>query len=259
MQINKQYEYPENLKKYARRDPKTGEITYDYETFQQEINPRITSLTLSPGGKVATTKTKLTKKEQMALSSIAGPGQNFDPIASDPTFSYEYLKKRNLAPTIFEDSGAPTFFDPTLTSAINVNVSKDYIWGEGDVTKLYYYLGYKATDIPQQCQMRLDVSVMSDKDRRYKATIMAGNTAQIAYDGTIKELQIRPLAVCNKPQWQLPKSGAIFFDFAGKYAVQLARASCSPTTSMEQTYKTSRNAVVIQYAGDSQVTCTFIK
>ena len=260
--IMTQYEMAKSMEKYKRIDRDTGKEYYDIEQMQKdEANKRITNVTITPGGKLSTEKKSFSAQEQGIISSLTGkPMSHQESDLNDTILGLELQKKLNTDPIIRQDDGLAVFNDPTAKASATVAVTKDYLWGENDAVKVHYYLGYQVNEVPQQCQLRMDVIVNTNEAKdKYGATVMSGGAAQVSYNGTITGLEIRPIAVCNKPKTALPKSGGVVMEYGDKYAVKFSAATCAPASTASQPYKSSRNAVVIQYGGNSQVTCTFVR
>lgn len=244
-------------KKYMKTDPKTGETTIDFEQLQKDSAVTQSKLTFNPGGKVASSKTWSVKDKMTA--SLLSQGDD-SAIDSESMTGHRKLKFMDKPPTIVPNKGLAKYDSPTLKKEIAVSLPKDYVWGTSDSQKVETQLGYANDAIPANCQLRMDVSLQSDDGQSlYNATIMSGTAEKIGYNGTIRSISARPYAVCNRPSSPLPNSGSILFSYFDKYAVMLQQADCAPTATSTSSGDRGPSSVIVQYPGDSKITCTFIK
>lgn len=247
----------ELINKYLKTDPKTGQSYVDFDQLTKDKAAKQTQQSFTPGGTVAAPKALTIRDKKaasmMAKGDIAGAIQHSKPVSRKLPF----MKK---PPTIITSKDLPFYDNVTLKNRMNVSVPKEFSWGQKDVQTVGDILGYTEQTIPQNCQIRLDTSVLTDDGKNlYNATIFSGNAQKIGYNGTIKTVKARPYAVCNKPEGTLPDSGRILFAYGEKYAVMLQEATCPVSAVNTQSGARPPSSLVMQYVGDSKVTCTFVK
>lgn len=246
-------------KKYLKTDPKTGQSYVDFDQLQKDSSIANTKLTFTPGGKISAAK-EWSAKDKLTASLLAKG--NISDEAAEAIAGKRKLKFMNTPPLIMPNKGLTKYEGPMADKAeISVSIPKDYVWGKSDSQKIESQLGYTTESIPANCQLRVDVSLLTDDGKNlYNATIMSNASDKIGYSGMLKTIEARPYAVCNKPSGTLPSNGGIIFSYFDKYAIMLSQASCATTAgSSSGSHDKGPSSVIVQYAGDSKITCTFVK
>lgn len=243
----------EIAKKYIKTDS-SGKAYVDFNKLKKDMQegPASSTQTLAPGGRVARTKASIARDQQtaelLAQGRISG-----NAVPTDEPARPDFLSG---PPMILKRYDIKKYTSGSLSGSIDVAIPKDYIWGSDDAEKISLALGYKTEEIPSNCQLRLDTIVETDDGNTlYAASIMGGTADSVGYNGLMQAIRVRPLAVCNKPQGELPHTSSILFDANGFYAILLSKASCPVTSTGDRPPR----SVVIQYLGDSKINCTFVK
>jgi len=167
---------------------------------------------------------------------------------------FEGEKQKYVRPPRIMDEhqsyGMTGYYSDRLPLNLTVALMPSYTWSTGDVEQISKHLGYKPSQTPQQCQLRLDGKLKNDKGT-FRGIVYAGQYINIKYDGAISSLTFQPRAVCNPPQGELPQNGGIIMRVGNKLSVQLMRrVTCPPPAK-------SAAVVEITYNGESQASCVY--
>lgn len=145
--------------------------------------------------------------------------------------------------------------NPNWKSGLAVSVAASYLWGPKDIAFIEKRLGYTSDEVPQNCQLKLDVDLQTTKPRpSFSDTIFSGGQSLIKYDDSkLLSVTFQPHAVCNVPQKALPRHGGLITKSGDKYSIQLSgTAECSvPEQAQVPKYLDA------QYGGDSTISCQF--
>lgn len=111
------------------------------------------------------------------------------------------------------------------TSLLRTTVHTPYTWGANDVLTIQNMLGYTATQVQSNCQLRLDsmFSTTGGKVGPVAMNTLAGTTQNILYYGALPStVTFMPKAVCIPPASALPATGMPIMQTAsGNDIVQL--------------------------------------
>ncbi|MDD3181523.1 MAG: hypothetical protein PHD48_01775 [Alphaproteobacteria bacterium] len=238
--------------KYLKTNPQTGQVYIDFMQIQKDKAAENAPAAFVPGGKVTTSKT--TAEQDRDTANLLAQGK-----MPQPVFRPRKLKFMEKPPMLLTSKDLPIYDSGMLEHTLNVSIFKDYTWGVKDAQKITDDLGYTEEAIPTNCQLRLDATLHTDDEKDlYGATIMTGNTKTIPYSGVLKTIKARPYAVCNKPEGTLPLSGSIILKYHDKYAIMLSEANCTLASKAKQSTGKPPSSLVVQYSGDSNITCTFM-
>ncbi|MGE4350960.1 MAG: hypothetical protein AB7E52_02090 [Bdellovibrionales bacterium] len=245
-----------SLQKYIKKDPATGGLTVDFDQMQRDIAARGTKpIVLKPGGTLAK-DTRYSVDDAQAISKFL-----------NKEIAWKDIKRKRVRPpflrkppSIYPDKGFTLFTLGQFTDSLGISVQPGYIWGAKDADLITEYFGYEGDLIPQNCQIRLDLTLHTDDgEDMYNVTLMAGENETVPYAGVLQSVEARPYAVCNRPAGDLPLTGHIIFDYRGKLAAMLSKASCDVVMQSSSSKPKPPSSVVVQYVGDSKVSCTFMK
>ena len=149
------------------------------------------------------------------ISGYESIAANIAQTMSDSSAKYQ------LAPVAIAESPPTNVFG---TAVLQMNVDSHYVFGDNDLSLIREYLGYDASEVSSQCQLRLG-AMTSATGSTDMANVYAGQTGSILYTGTLNGVQLLPAAVCTIPS-TLPQTGASLMQVTigsqKYYAVQLA-------------------------------------
>jgi|GEM_PF-2298624 len=245
---------PENLENTITTLDTTPNTTYTNMTIPEaEKKPAITNIT--PGGTLDK-NINISPSPSLTQTTTIPLDSGDDPTAALAKEYAEKYRKMSIKPPLFikdydnsiDISELANLYDKSLT----ITVVPNYVWGENDVEPIIEALGYTAQQIPQNCQLRLDAHLTSNKDSGlYGSNVYAGQTATIRYEGVIKSVEFTPRAVCNPPQGALPQNGSTIRVVGNKYSIQgleLVQCLSAPAEATRLT---------VQYTGNGTAICNY--
>ena len=210
------------------------------------------SATTTGGGTIAPTEAAPTIMPQLDNSDGGDPSMTLKQ-ALDSWAAHKKQLDDQLKPTFIEDRPnmpPPDIIMGNLKQTMSVHAADRYIWGVGDVAKISRILNYAPKEISANCQLRLETRIVSDIDRSYRLSILAGQQVSFNYQGNPQSLEFTPRALCIPPKTTLPNSGEILRKASdGRYVIQLdSTASCKLGSAMPA-------SVDVKYTGDGTVVC----
>ncbi len=216
-----------------------------------------TNVNITPGGSVA--KRPLTKEEQyMASRLAAGKAPKTKPLSAFElkikAYYEQKAKKYEKPPLILQETIEDPIDNPAWKSAITVTLSPSYLWGPKETAFIKKRLGYQDSEIPQNCQMRMDIELATNKSRHsFSSSMFVGERKAVKYDDSILQtVTISPSAICLRPKTPLPRKGGVIAQIGDKFSLQLMDdGTCQVPKGMNPRYLDA------QYMGDGKVVCQF--
>ncbi len=188
-------------------------------------------------GAITTTKKPLSDFELRAKSFFDAERKKQE---SDPAFVREFQVDQN------ELKG--------LKASLVVAASDQYLWGPRDLRIIEKRLGYTASEVPQNCQLRFDVDLDTETgDPLFSGVVATGTKKAIKYDGSaLRGAAIQPNALCKPPSRPLPRNGGIITKVGSMFSLLLlGGANCQVPPN------TKPSSLDVQYLGDGVVSCQF--
>jgi len=135
-----------------------------------------------------------------------------------------------------------------LAGSLTLTVADKYLWGPFDVMTVNRSLGIPSDQIPAHCHLSVNGNADSDAGTYPFDTGLTHMQAPIGYAGIVKEINVRPMAVCDLVP--LPPNAGYVLQTGDKYTVPLGQVTCPPPPRGAQ-------RLVFQYAGNSKGQCAY--
>lgn len=230
----------------------------DIKMIQEETKPPSTAakaVRLTPGGTLPPKPPSV--EDQIAAAYLEKgltppPPQKPSPLAElMRKAEAEFKKKYERPPSIFDAIEADALQTKDMKNTVTVGLMGAFTWGETDLKRIEKAFGFARDVVPQKCQIRLQINVMTTDDKPfYVMYLWTGEQGTVKHNGTVKGLETRSYAYCIPPA-TLPQTGGMLSKLGNYYGIMLSQADCAAPKG------TTPASVGIRYDGDSKIVCSF--